>query len=191
MTGAGWGYDPDDELDPGASNGPANPNGSFRLTRLSAIKLDTSVQCIVEDLIPREGLILVWGPPKCAKSFVVFDLVGHIALGRAYGEREVEQGPIVYIAAEGERGIKARGIAFRQARMNGEDPPFFLMTTALDLVDQIDALILQVGKQLRQTENGCKAIVLDTLNRTIHGSETKDEDMCRRPIGSGKPSIAP
>jgi hypothetical protein len=30
---------------------------------------------------PRVGLILVWGPPKCGKSFWTFDTVMHIALG--------------------------------------------------------------------------------------------------------------
>jgi hypothetical protein len=161
-----------------SGNGHTKPNG-FTLTRMSAIKFDNSPQCIIEDLIPRESLVLVWGPPKCGKTFWTFDLVAHIALGRSYGGRQVEQGPIVYIAAEGEQGIKARSVSFRQERTaKNEDPPFFLMTTSLDLVGDIDALIAAIDEQLAG-EAGCKGIVIDTLNRTIHGSETKDEDMGR------------
>jgi KaiC/GvpD/RAD55 family RecA-like ATPase len=164
----------------GKGGGKSKPNGSFTLTRLTDIKIGTSPPSIIEDLIPREGLVLVWGPPKCGKTFWCFDMVAHIALDRSYGKRAVEAGSIVYIAAEGEQGIKTRSVAFRQARMNdGEDPPFYLMTTALDLVADIDELVAAIAAQLQATENGCKAIVIDTLNRTIHGSESKDEDMSR------------
>jgi hypothetical protein len=115
------------------SNGNGHDKG-FTLLRMSAVELSTASRCIVEDLIPREGLVLVWGPPKCGKAFWTFDLVAHVALGRAYGERRVDLGSVVYIAAEGEHGIKTRTVAFRQERVSaGDDPPFFLITTALDL----------------------------------------------------------
>jgi KaiC/GvpD/RAD55 family RecA-like ATPase len=157
------------------------PNGQakgFTLTRLRLVEFDTAPPCIVEGLIPREGLTLVWGPPKCGKTFWCFDLVAHIALGRSYCGREVEQGPVVYIACEGEHGVRTRAVAFRQARMSeGEDPPFYLMTTRLDLVIEIEALIEAVHAQLAHEDRGAVVIVIDTLNRSLHGSESKDEDM--------------
>jgi hypothetical protein len=155
---------------------PAN-NRRFPLVRFADIKLGDAPRCIVEDLIPVEGLVVVWGPPKCGKSFFTFDLVMHVALGWEYRGRRVEQGPVVYIAAEGELGIKARVEAFRQARIaeDGANPPFYLLTTRLDLVNDLDELITDVQAQLPQ--EGCITIVVDTLNRTIHGSESKDEDM--------------
>jgi hypothetical protein len=156
---------------------PAASRFRFPLVRFSDIELTTMTRCIVEDLIPRESLIVVWGPPKCGKSFFVFDLVMHVALRRDYRGKRVEQGTVVYIAAEGELGIKARAAAFRQARMDetGEDPPFYLLTTRLDLVEDIDALIADIKAQLSDEE--CLVIVIDTLNRTIRGSESKDDDM--------------
>lgn len=149
----------------------------FTLVRFNDIELGTASRCIVEDLIPRESLIVVWGPPKCGKSFFVFDLVMHVALGWEYRGKRVERGTVVYIAAEGELGIKARAAAFRQARIaeTGADPPFYLLTTRLDLVNDIDELIADIKAQL-PGEKGL-IIVIDTLNRTIHGSENKDEDM--------------
>ena len=44
------------------------------------INLKTERRYLVKGLIPRTGLIVVWGPPKSGKSFIVFDLVMHIAL---------------------------------------------------------------------------------------------------------------
>jgi len=104
-------------------------------------------------------------------------LVAHIAFGRSYRDREVGQGPVVYIACGGEHGVKTRAVAFRQARMSeDDDPPFYLMTTRLDLVADIHALTKAVRDQLA-AETECAAIVIDTLNRSTHGSENKDEDM--------------
>jgi hypothetical protein len=57
----------------------------------------------------------------------------------------------------------------------GEDPPFYLLTTRLDLVEDIDELIADIKAQLPDEQ--CLIIVIDTLNRTIHGSESKDDDM--------------
>lgn len=170
MTGAA-GFD----RDPFApANGPAK---GFTLTRLRHIDFDTSPPYIVDELIPREGLVLVWGAPKCGKTFWTFDLVAHVALGRTYCEREVEQGPVVYIACEGERGVKTRAVAFRQTRLReADDPPFFLMTTRLDLVVDIDVLVEAVRGQLDGIDR-CAVIVIDTLNRSIHGSESRDDDM--------------
>jgi hypothetical protein len=152
------------------------PEPRFRLVRFRDIRLGTSSYWLIKDIIPREGLVVVWGSPICGKTFFVYDLVMHVALGREYRGKRVEQGTVVYVAAEGELGIKARVEAFRKKRMNGEDPPFYLLTTRLDLVAEIDELIVDIRAQLLPADR-CSAIVLDTLNRTIHGSESRDEDM--------------
>jgi AAA domain-containing protein len=158
------------------------PNGRkyrFPLTAFRDITLDTEAVCIVEDLIPREGIVVLWGPPKSGKSFFVFDLLMHVSLGWEYRGRRVEQGIVVYVVAEGERGIKARAEAFRQKRLaeqSDADPPFYVLPTRLDLVGDIDELVSDIKAQLPAPKT-CAAIVVDTLNRTLRGSESKDEDM--------------
>jgi hypothetical protein len=158
------------------SNGRAKHQ--FNLVRFGDIKLSTSAAYLVRGLIPREGLIVVWGPPKCGKTFWCFDLAMHVALGWEYRGRRVETACVVYVACEGERGLAARAEAFRQAKMSEEtaDPPFYLLTTRLDLAGEVDALILDIAAQIPAVAP-VGAICLDTLNRSIRGSESKDEDM--------------
>jgi hypothetical protein len=152
------------------------PGKTFTLTPLRDMTLDTTASYLVEDIIPRNGLVVVWGPPKSGKSFWTFDLTAHIALGREYRGRRVEEGTVIYLAAEGERGIRNRSVAFQQERLGDDDaPPFFVMTTSLDLIADIDTLIAAVRAQLGHTP--CSAVTIDTLNRTLRGSEGKDEDM--------------
>jgi hypothetical protein len=98
----------------------------FVLVRSKDVKLDTRPRCIVDGLIPKDGLVVVWGPPKCGKSFWVFDLMQHPALGWDYRGRAVEQGAVVYIACEGEQGIAARNTAFRQDKLPDDDDQPFL-----------------------------------------------------------------
>jgi hypothetical protein len=157
-------------------NGKAEPH--FVLVRSKDVKLDTRPRCIVDGLIPKDGLVVIWGPPKCGKSFWTFDLVMHPALGWDYRGHAVEQGAVVYIACEGEQGLAARNAAFRQDKLSDDDdPPFYLLTTRLNLPAQIDLLAADIAAQV--PEETCAAIVLDTLNRSIGGSESSDEDMAK------------
>jgi AAA domain len=56
-----------------------------------------------------------------------------------------------------------------------DDPPFLLLPTPLDLVGEIDTLITDIAAQLDGTVP--ILMVLDTLNRTLVGSESRDQDM--------------
>lgn len=150
----------------------------FKLVPFDEIELSTECGYLVKGLIPREGLIVLWGPPKCGKSFFAFDLMMHVALGWDYRDRRVTPGPVVYVACEGERGIGARVAAFRKEKMSAASaPPFYLVTTRLDLVGESGALIESIQARIGETRP--VAIVLDTLNRSLVGSESSDEDMGR------------
>jgi hypothetical protein len=146
------------------------------LVPFDRIKLGTDRPYLVKNLIPRVGLSVIWGPPKSGKSFWTFDLVMHVALGWEYRGRRVHQGPVVYCAFEGQSGIKARVEAFRQRHLAEQsDPvPFYVVTTVMDLAKDHRELI----KAIKEADNdGPVAVVLDTLNRSLAGSEGKDEDM--------------
>ncbi len=56
----------------------------FTLTPFGEIKLLTARPYLVKGMIPRNALVVIWGPPKCGKSFWTFDVNMHIAMGREY-----------------------------------------------------------------------------------------------------------
>src|SRR5262249_15831455 len=47
----------------------------FRLKPFNTITITTAPNYRVKGILPRTGLVVVWGPPKCGKSFWTFDLV--------------------------------------------------------------------------------------------------------------------
>ncbi len=146
----------------------------FELVRFEAVLLSTSAAYLVKGLIPRAGLTVVWGPPKCGKSFWAFDLAMHVARGVPYRGRRVQQGAVVYLALEGGYGFRARVDAYR--RTHGiKDAPFYLVTDRTSLVQDVADLIADIKRQVGKTFPAL--VVIDTLNRSLVGSESKDEDM--------------
>jgi hypothetical protein len=160
---------------PGAADRVATPR--FKLLSFDEIKLSTKAAYLVRHIIPRQGLVVVWGPPKCGKTFWVFDLVMHIALGRTYRGRRVKRGVVVYVVCEGEQGIGQRVEAYRQKHLSDDAsvPDFYLVVTKLDLVKERNQLIADIKAQIGTATP--VIIVIDTLNRSIAGSESDDKDM--------------
>jgi AAA domain len=147
----------------------------IELIPFEEIKLSTRRRYLIKDLIPRVGLTVVWGPPKCGKSFWTFDAMMYVALGWKYRDRRVHQGPVVYCAFEGQTGMGARVEAFRQRRLatDHDRVPLYFQSVALNLVRDRSRLIAAI----KQRALNPVAVVLDTLNRSIQGSESSDEDM--------------
>jgi hypothetical protein len=126
-------------------------------------------------LLPSAGVVVVWGPPKCGKSFWLFDALMHVALdGWEYRSRRTEHGPVVYISLEGNRALPRRIEAFKQ-RHKVKTAPFYLITDPLNLTSDHKQLIADVKMQVGNTVP--VAIAIDTLNQSLAGSESKDADM--------------
>src|SRR4051812_10228875 len=107
----------------------AKPRPRFPLTRVSEIRADLQGRYLIKGLLANSALTVVWGAPKCGKSFWIFDVVMHVASGAIYRGLKVRQGAVVYIAAEGAHGFKARAEAWRARYLAEEDdPPLYLLT---------------------------------------------------------------
>jgi AAA domain len=132
---------------------------------------------LVDELIPVAGLVDVWGKAKCYKSFWCLDLMLHVAMGWEYRDRYVRQGVVVYCAFEGAHGYKKRIEALRRHYdiANDTPVPLHVMPGQANLIAEHTVLISDIAEQL---DDVCPAaVVLDTLNKSLFGSENKDVDM--------------
>jgi hypothetical protein len=104
-------------------------------------------------------------------SVWLYDCLMHVVLGWEY------RGKRVYCAFEGQKGFEARAVAFRLNHLldHKERVPFHLLPVTLDLVKEHKALIAAISDQLGDEKPVC--VALDTLNRSLVGSESNDEDM--------------
>jgi hypothetical protein len=149
----------------------------FVLKNFDTIEIPSDPTYLVKDLLPDTGLAVVFGAEKCGKSFWLFDVMMHVALGWPYRGHDVIQGGVVYCALEGGRGFAKRIVAFRQEFLaQDSDPvPFWLIDVRIDLVKEQAPLIAAIRSQLKSVKPA--AVVIDTLNRALNGSENDDEDM--------------
>src|SRR5262249_54262861 len=86
----------------------------FQLTRFCDMRLGSEQPYLVDELIPAKGIVLLWGPPKCLKSFFTLDLMLHVAKGWEYHDRAVHKGAVIYCAFEGGFGFRKRIAAARR-----------------------------------------------------------------------------
>lgn len=103
---------------------------------------------------PVRGLVDVWGKAKCYKSFWVFDLCLHIAMGWEYRDRYVQEGVVVYCAFEGAHGYKKRKEAARRHYNIAEDVhvPLYLMPGQANLIAD-HAELIATGRSRRSSSS--------------------------------------
>jgi hypothetical protein len=164
---------------PGAPTlAPEQPRGyRFKLVGFNDMKPGLEQLYLVDELIPVAGLVDIWGKPKCFKSFWTLDLMFHVAMGWEYRDRVVQQGTVVYCAFEGAHGYKKRIEAIRRHYELEEDQhvPLYIMPGQANLIADHRTLIADITGQLSGEMPIC--VVLDTLNKSLMGSESKDTDM--------------
>ena len=150
----------------------------FELIPFDEIRVGGAPSYLVRGLIPRHGLTLVFGPMKSGKTFFMIDLMMHVALDREYRGHQVKGGCVVYCVLEGPHGFRGRIEAFRRHKMVApvEDVPFHLVAARMSFVADHGELIDEIRVALGD-ERPPAVIVIDTLRRSLDGSESDDGDI--------------
>ena len=141
---------------------------------LDDVEIDTAPDptWLVEGLVPTDSYVVLYGESSGGKTFLALDWSLCIATGTPWRKREVKQGPVIYIGAEGRSGFKRRvhawktareyvgraGVQFINATANVRDPK-----TAAQLLTDIRA---KLGDDQQPV-----MIWLDTLNRHLAGGD--------------------
>jgi hypothetical protein len=157
----------------------AGPRRRFPLIGFNELIPGDDPPFLVEDFLPRRGIALVWGKFKTLKSTFVLDLMLHVERGWKYRGLAVEQGTIIYAVFEGSHGYRTRVEALRRHYeiSRSERVRLYVMPASLNLWRDKATLVQDLKVQLGDDKP--IAIVLDTLNRSLDGSESNDEDMQR------------
>lgn len=130
------------------------------------------LEFLVDGLLPAGGLLAIYGPPGCGKSFLALDLTCSVGTGRAWlGHAVNREGAAIYVAAEGSAGLAPRLDAWRTSRGLAAAAPlnvqFCLQPT--NLLEQADPSALLV--EIRRSGVSPALIVFDTLHRSMAGGD--------------------
>lgn len=128
---------------------------------------------LVKGVISRGAMSVVYGPSNSGKTFFALDLAFHIAIGARWRGLRVEQAAVLYLAAEGGRGVSNRVAALK--RETGVcDVPLALKRAGMDLLHaQADLQHLaDLAALVCQQRPGLPLlIVIDTLSRIMAGGD--------------------
>lgn len=155
--------------------GGEQPAGQrFKLEMFADIEPVLDEEWLIDGLLPAYGLAAVYGPPSCGKSFLTADAMMSVAAGRRWCGADVEQGAVIYIAAEGGPGFRKRIAAARMSHEYPRETPFALITDCPNLgaaEGDVPLLLQRIREQQSLLPIPVKAIVIDTLARTMVGAD--------------------
>ena len=146
----------------------------FRIEPALAFAQRPGVSWFVKGVLPRSGLVVMYGQPASGKSFIALDIVAAIARGVTWRGRKVKKGRVVYVAAEGVGGFATRlkaymvrcGLPELDVGVIGDAPNFY---AAGD--DKV------IAERVREW-GGADVIVIDTLAASSAGAdENTGKDM--------------
>ena len=139
-----------------------------------------STSWLVREYLELDSLAAIFGDSEAGKSFLAIDLSCHIAHGIAWRGHKVNKGIVLYIAGEGQNGLKRRFKAWHEHHNLPVKKNIAVRTIpaalcepakASQLVEYIKKLIASIGTQP-------VFIVIDTLNRNFgNGNENDTKDM--------------
>jgi hypothetical protein len=128
---------------------------------------------LVKGLIDVGTMSVIYGPSNSGKTFWTIDLAYHVAIGAPWRGRRVTQASVLYLAAEGGRGVINRVASLKQEHGVCE-VPLAVKRAGLDLLhDQADLQhIVDLSAEVRaKLPNAPHLIVIDTLSRVMAGGD--------------------
>lgn len=125
---------------------------------------------LMDGLIPQEEFTALYGAPETGKSFVALDWAMCISEGKPWlGLYPVKQAPVVYIAAEGGRGIQKRVRAWMRHFGKTDLPAMYFLLNPLYIREP--GVVEDFLAELEHRDIWPGLMVLDTLSRCFGGGE--------------------
>ena len=165
---------------PNSANEAGEAGGRFQwLTASTALSPVLNGNWLIKNVLPAEGLGVIFGRPGSGKTFSVMDIALHVAAGIKWRGKKVRPAAVSYVSPEAGRLGVNRVIGWCRHHGIAWPEGFRLSPAAIDLRSEkndADALIADI----RASQPGCRLVVIDTLNRAMAGGdENSGEDMGR------------
>ena len=130
---------------------------------------------IIEDVLPKADLAMIYGESGVGKSFVALDMGFAIATGTDWADKKTEKETVIWIAAEAAGSMVVRTRAYAHEKgIQLENADLWVIGETPALMNTEDAVALT--EAIKQKEPGL--IIVDTLAAASMGAnENSGEDM--------------
>jgi len=171
-------YDEDQEYEP-QPEPEADELSSVELFESRLLTLDQMERLpppeyLVDKMLAKNSVAAIYGAPGGGKSFLALDIGAHIATGSWWQGRRVEQGRVLFVAAEGSGGWPKRAAAWKKHNNFFEVPEFLIYPGTVNLLNPAQ---VQVLVEVCKRGKYCM-VVIDTVARSmVGGDENAAKDM--------------
>lgn len=162
------------------AQGTANLAEKFIFKALEAMDTEEP-DWLIDGYLPADGFSVIYGKSEAYKTFIAMDMCCAISTGGEWHGNETKKCPVLYVSAEGQRGINYRKRAWEIKNKQNADL-LGILGQALDMTDPAIAVSLSMAIDRFESDIGIRPglLVLDTLNRCFgDGDENSTQDMTR------------
>jgi hypothetical protein len=147
----------------------------FNMVHVAEVAKREPPQWLIEDVLPKQDLAMLYGESGSGKSFVALDIAFAIATGFDWNDLPTEKHPVVWIAAEAAGSMRNRTKAYAQAKgIELENADLWVIGETPSLMDTEESVAL--AEAVRAKKPGL--IIVDTLAAaSIGANENSGEDM--------------
>lgn len=175
-------YEPESDVAASAALGAQaaemllEPESEYRLTRATAFLSQPSpLRWVIKGWIPEASLAMVYGESGSGKTFVTLDMACSIAAGIAWQGQRCATGTVIYLAGEGNYGLRQRIAAWCRHHNVQSLDNLLVSSRAIDIDGP--AVGHQITQAIRELASGpVVAIVVDTVNNHMSGDENSAKD---------------
>ncbi|OUE30907.1 DNA repair protein RadA [Clavibacter michiganensis] len=166
----------------------ARPSFADRLLTRSAIEKLPPVEPLVEDVLDRGTISMLYGPSGLGKSTLALDLALCVATGEPWrGKRTTRRSRVLYLYAEGVAGLRQRVVAWEAAwGASPSEKRFAAFPAALDLSDP--AAVEEAAAVI--TARKVDFVIVDTLNASAGALEENSSTAMGQLVASAKRLVA-
>lgn len=130
---------------------------------------------VIKAWMPDGGVTMVYGESGVGKTFITLDMACHIAAGLDWHGKRTKAGIVVYMAGEGNFGIRQRVAAWCKAHNMDRLDNLLISNKAIDIDGP--AAAAQIISAVREiTQDDAVAIFVDTVNNHMSGDENSAKD---------------
>lgn len=130
---------------------------------------------IIKGWIPDNGVSMVYGESGSGKTFITLDMACHIAAGMQWHKYNTKPGLVVYMAGEGNYGLRQRVAAWCKAHGVQNLDNLLISNKAID-IDSPAAAVQIINAVRAITHDDAVAIFIDTVNNHMSGDENSAKD---------------
>jgi hypothetical protein len=139
----------------------------------AALALTHGAEPLIDGLIDCNAMSVIYGESNSGKSFSEMDKDFHIAADMPWAGRAVKQGAVVWVAAEGGRGVYKR-LAALVRHYKRQGVPLFVVPCPVNL-RRGDADVKPLIDLIKKIEADCGQkvvkVTIDTLSRVLDGGD--------------------